>query len=259
MHKRRISATAPKDKSVERTRYRPRRISTIARNSSHVPRRTRKVARVYNRRNYTHIPKIIRDRWSNPLAASKSVKFKYADIGFDLSTTTVDVGHYVFRGNGPYDPDSTGVGVQPYGWDDLMKNSLYYWYKVVACKVKFKIYKTGNTDQVTISVLPSTSSTLSYTSIDDLLAYGRCSQRRITNEKPMTTITRYITTNDMVKSRTNIGDADLAGTYTSLPIIQWFWHIFSDSTIVMQNVQIYFDVEITYYTRVLRLDTANES
>jgi hypothetical protein len=42
-------------------------------------------------------------------------RFRYWDI-FSLASSTVP-SLQVFRLNGPYDPDYTGGGKQPYGWD----------------------------------------------------------------------------------------------------------------------------------------------
>lgn len=151
-----------------------------------------------------------------------------------------------------------GVGVQPYGYDDIMKPSLYFWYKVIASKIAVRVYKTSNTDQVTISLLPGFTS-FTYDGIDDLKAYGRCTQKRLSDDKPTLYFKRYMTTAEMFRGRINIGDADLSAQYNTNPSTQYHWHLFADSTVVAQTVQIYFDVEITYYCRLLRQDSMNES
>lgn len=69
-------------------------------------------------------------------------KFKYQDQIYLTSATTVQ---HVFRINSLYDPDSTGTGHQPRGYDQWA--AMYEKYRVNACKVSVSIVNAVNASQ----------------------------------------------------------------------------------------------------------------
>lgn len=83
------------------------------------------------------------------------VKMSYAEM-FKLATTTGAYNEYIYRLNSIFDPDFTGVGHQPYGFDTY--STIYSKYRVL--KVKWHI--TGQMDTTvysTLTVLPNNSLT----------------------------------------------------------------------------------------------------
>lgn len=63
----------------------------------------------------------------------KYVEFKYNDV-FSYTLTTVTGSNQIMRLNSIFDPDLTGTGHQPYGYDQLA--ALYNRYRVLSCKWK---------------------------------------------------------------------------------------------------------------------------
>lgn len=71
---------------------------------------------------------------SDPIPPSWRAKFRYTSYGTLTAGSVGVVGsEYMFLLNSCYDPDSTGVGHQPYGWDQI--SPLYRKYIVHNCHV----------------------------------------------------------------------------------------------------------------------------
>lgn len=66
------------------------------------------------------------NRSLQPIPARYICKMKYSE-----NVTTDSNGHYVFNLNSVYDPNRTGIGHQPYGFDVL--SGLYNRYRVISC------------------------------------------------------------------------------------------------------------------------------
>jgi len=87
---------------------------------------------------------------SNFLDPHKFVTFKYSDI-YPFSLATVTGTNQVMNLNSIYDPDRTGTGHQPYGFDSLA--ALYARYRVWA--VKWKVTFHAGSLAYFAAVLPS--------------------------------------------------------------------------------------------------------
>lgn len=97
--------------------------------------------RRYRRRKFT-FPRTL------PAIRTKArVRFRYADSDFKLTSTTgVMVGHG-FVANGCFDPDATGVGHQPYGWDQW--SPYFHNYVVVGSKIRAYVTTDGTVNGTT--------------------------------------------------------------------------------------------------------------
>ena len=193
------------------------------------------------------------------MAQSKLYKFKYADTGFDVATSgsTGTVGHHVFSGNSIFDPDVTGVGVQPYQYDALLNTTAFGYYLVYASKIKVTFYKSDPADNVVLTLVPSNVPALSYVNQDDLrvLPYSR-QARMADHHGQISTIKNYCS---FMKLRRIAPNSDAMGSFNSNPAARWYWHVFTDSNALATDVACFIDVEITYYCRLSRIDDANES
>lgn len=97
----------------------------------------------------------------SPVPKSIKVRMRYVqDITLDPATG--GGASHIFRANGMYDPDVTGTGHQPYGFDQLM--TLFNHFTVVGskCTARFNNTDSSNIYNVAIGVYDSaTSSTAS--------------------------------------------------------------------------------------------------
>jgi hypothetical protein len=72
--------------------------------------------------------------------ATKRVKLYYYDYGLNRSGTAGAVNNYVISANGLFDPNITGTGHQPMGFDQMML--MYNQYTVISSKISVCIYNT---------------------------------------------------------------------------------------------------------------------
>jgi len=87
------------------------------------------------------------------------VKLKYDD--FRAVTASVNQGIYVYRINSIFDPDFTGVGGQPGGFDQL--KALYGRYRVMAFKYKVELEVITASDAASLVCAPVDNSAFSTT------------------------------------------------------------------------------------------------
>lgn len=204
----------------------------------------------------------IRSKWKNPTAQGALYKFKYADQGFDLTTELGNgyINSYTFRGNGLYDPDLTGVGTQPYGYDEVC--TMFGSYRVVGSKIKVFWNPTQQIYMGTLTVVPATSSSLTYDEGNDVRVMPYAKQRALTYNSGVTRnnfiTSPYITTKRMYPDAAQ-ADADFTAVIGGTPTKQWYWHISVDTSPNNAGLIIKANVEITYYAVMRKTGNLNES
>jgi hypothetical protein len=97
--------------------------------------------------------------------------FQYADV-FQLTSGTAGIHgtKQVMNLNGMYDPDSTGTGHQPYGYDNFL-GTIYTYYRVT--DVEYRVTFTtpgGTTDMLCSAVLGGPGNILNLTGMSPSLA-----------------------------------------------------------------------------------------
>lgn len=87
------------------------------------------------------------------IPSSTKVNLRYGQP-IAINNTLGSMGHWVFRANGMFDPDFSGSGHQPRGYDQLMQ--MYEHYQVIGAKITV-IGRSNVTDFVTVLTLQNTS------------------------------------------------------------------------------------------------------
>lgn len=183
----------------------------------------------------------------------------YRDNGFTAAPAPQDL--RVFRGNSLYDPDFTGVGVQPYGYDQLFP-ALYATYTVRASSIKVMVAPTTDVRLLRVIVVASRNTNLNYRDVSDLRAFGAYRMAAISwvNGMARKNIVRhYATTARMFPEYGKFGDDTLTAQYNTNPNQGWHWLVFFDTSTTGETASIQYDVEITYYATARKTDSLNES
>jgi len=202
----------------------------------------------------------IRPKWQNTVANKQLVKFKYADDGFDGSVAAAPwYSLHTFRGNGPFDPDVTGVGVQPYTWDQY--TGLYDRCKAFGSKITVTWYAQPEAfTNFKIYLIPSREQTLSYVDPSDLMVTPYAKWRSVTwlGTARNSTLKHYSSVKRMYPSMTPKDD-DFESTMVAVPEKQWYWNVFISTDSTDEVITVTFDVRITYYAMIARDNNIDES
>lgn len=219
------------------------------------------------RRKAGRAPRAFRTKWASAISQRRLVKFTYADSTF---SRTLNVGngyssYYVFRGIGPYDPDLTGVGVQPYGWDDYVGQ---YKFSNYICRAsKISVYfrpEAAHADirRLHVSVCACRDYAPVMTDISDVrmmpLRKATCYDGNTEGTKGAI-LSLYATTKRVCWVQGN--DYSAEGSYSAPPGIGWYWivHFYTDVFTSAEELDVYFDVKIKYYTALSRGKEPEES
>lgn len=106
------------------------------------------------------------NRSLQPIANRYICKMKYS-----TSVVTSATGQYIFNLNSLYDPDRTGVGHQPYGYDPI--SNLYNRYRVISCG--WRVHNpTGATGSAIITAsLPNNDLGMTFANTGEMLENPR--------------------------------------------------------------------------------------
>ena len=125
----------------------------------------RKRRRISRRRRRRGVPRGI-------IPNTRLVKHRYVDNDVYLNSTSGgSPATYVFSANGMYDPDITGVGHQPLGFDEM--TTLYNHFTVVGCKITYTIVSQDNGYAHIVAVKLGTDTTPT-ADMENLLENGKC-------------------------------------------------------------------------------------
>lgn len=238
--------------------YSRRKVRGTPRARPGMRQRSPQVGKVRYARRYRRAARAPRARWQNPLSIMRSVKFRYADTGFNATTGLLGIPTDVVHCSGPYDPWVDTGGVQPYDWDTIMNATEYTKYTVYACKVTVKFYFTGAPNTVVCSLLAINNPTITYTASDDLKVNPWCRQTTMNEiSKGTATLSMYVP----IHRITMRFPSDYIAAYNANPATSGlaFFHAVVDSTSMGAPVGVGQDWEIIYYCKVMRTDTMNES
>jgi len=188
-------------------------------------RRKRLARRIMRKRRVSRKPGNMGFR---PLGLKESAKLKYVEllsVNPALGTPT----DYIFSANGCYDPNITGIGHQPYGFDQLM--SMYNHYTVVGSRCTLKFASSQSIPMYAGIVLRSDPTPISLTTSElletpgnkmKLIGYGQSG----TSGGPNYMRCNFSTRKFFTKNRgAIIEDFALRGDSAGNPLEQAYYHI----------------------------------
>lgn len=155
---------------------------------------------------------------------------------------------YVYTANGLYDPNITGPGHQPMGFDQLML--LYEHYTVTAAKITVSFVNASTTESgwVGIGLFPdSTVTTSTQTLIENGLLKRAPISPGLSNPKSQVSLT-YQCNISKLNGRIGsiVGDSLYRGDNAANPTEQTYFHVFAFNTVTVSAMSVDFDVLIEY-------------
>lgn len=182
------------------------------------------------------------------------VKLKYQER-ISITPSTLGTSLYEFRGNGPYDPNVTGVGGQPTGWDEW--TALYKRCLVRASKIRIEVMSVDGTDtdkeNLEFAIMPAGGS--SYLTSDTqeigVLPYGKFRLMYFGADGNPTNnvITSYMSTAKIFgQSAASISaEKDYQSLVTTTPSLQWYWDVYYQPADEASSETYLMYVTISYY------------
>lgn len=172
---------------------------------------------------------------------------KYSE---QINLTGLPGSYYNFRGNGLYDPDESGTGIQPLGFDQMM--ALYNQYIVHAARIDLHVANnatTGGAGNVYFTVFPTSADIDSRLGIDQVAMQDNAKSDIIVpvsaGGNPLR-LSHYMTTNKMFKS-IDKNDQVFTGTALGVPGQEWYFHLEATALDLSATIDIWAQVTITYY------------
>lgn len=210
-----------------------------------------------------------RSSWQSGSTVSPNRRFVFADESYaPTALTNVNLqSQYIFRGNSLFDPDYSGVGAQPYGYDQLCP-VFYNNYNVKSCKITVypsvaAAYVTGFPPYIEVLVVPYRGNALPYTDPNDVRRMPYCRSMRISptsQANGINKISSYASTKAIL-GREFASDVSATGQYDGNPTYTWYWFVIFDtaSWVPTAPIPVSFDVKIAYYTKLLRKQELDQS
>lgn len=163
---------------------------------------------------------------SFPLPSKFKTKLRYVERAISLDPGLGgSAASYVFSANGLYDPDITGIGHQPLGFDQLMP--LYDNYTVIATKITVEGVNTDSTHENQL-VMYMKQNSVAETQFNTLVENGNCKTLLMTpkgGSRDRGQLTMAANPNKFLGRSNPLSDDELKGTVSSNPSEQCYWII----------------------------------
>jgi len=176
-----------------------------------------------------------------PLFAQSTKRtVQYAFNFLSVTSGAGSAGAYVFSANGLFDPDITGTGHQPMGFDQMML--FYNHYTVTNSRMRLQ-YEAGSAVAPTVCLAVSGTST-ALTASTQIMETGRCVLGWPTSigvAMSHGSLTSFCNLRTFQGLRNVIDDPDMRGDAASNPTEQVYYIVYvwcpNDSTVVSASIQ----------------------
>ena len=151
---------------------------------------------------------------------------------------------YIFRGNGPYDPNQTGTGSQPVGYDNLA--TFYSSIGTVASRITITLM--NNTQTVVQLALAPTLASNTVSSYEQLRYFGKAVKLLDLDgtSRGGRSHGKIIHTGVSVAVVGKPWDNDFSSLVTAVPYQQWYWTIAFQNSDQASNLSVNMQVTLEY-------------
>jgi len=214
-------------------------------------KRKRKVYKRRYRRKRRRFGRITRFKLKTPslLPDTCFVKLKYVD--FITMTNVAGLGAYTYRMNSLFDPDFTGTGHQPMGFDQW--SNFYSHYQVLASKIRVHVLPP-DTNLTGFAIYPSNDITnLASYSVAREQPYAKSSWVNVGASILGSMNTSYMKIKKLEARSTD--SVNFSASINANPSNVKYWHMVLQSVSGSDISDIRLDIRITYYCKFFRRNT----
>lgn len=223
--------------------------------TSIVFRKEKKNSKKYNRYRDTSSvvikgPRIVPDSFSTKLTYT---------LSSTIASSLGAYGHQIWRGNSLYDPDLTGTGTQPAGYNELV--AFYENYRVTGSSIELVAYSNNSTIPDDLVLRPQPSSVLIGSNQDVFSELPYAERRSGYSKETKLKFKQYMSSNKILgvkKDAIRIDDQFQAVVGTN-PENQWFWVLTYQPADKAASQGMYYTAKITYYCTFFSRQTLNQS
>lgn len=178
---------------------------------------------------------------------------RYVETNGSLTAVAGSAAFYMYSANGLYDPNISGTGHQPIGFDQMMQ--FYDHYTVIASKIKFVVVNQSDSNDVIVA-LDLNDSNLGTPSMENLIENGSVKWRRLVrqgndgtqvqNPRSTCVLTKGVSIRKFISRKVLTSD-EMRGTALANPTEGVFWKLYLwNPTGSADAVTIQFTVQIDY-------------
>jgi len=182
----------------------------------------------YNMVQPTRTSAIARGVPRGPVPQKMRTVLRYCEQQFNINPGLAGAAAaFVFTGNGLFDPNITGTGHQPRGFDNYM--ALYTYYTVIATRMV--CYFAPNQSEIfnlIVGVCPLSNNTANSDVRDYVEAQGcEINYLRPGGSSASKMIKVEVDVKTWFNSKSPVDDENITGDSTANPVKQLYWHIFA--------------------------------
>lgn len=178
-----------------------------------------------------------------PLGRQIKAEHSYAVVNIQLNPGISGLAsNYVFSVNGMFDPDITGVGTQPVGFDNM--TGLFDHYTVIHSKIRVDFYSSDNATSVCCGVLVKDNASTS-NNVMNLLC-GESVSSMVDPQNPTTMISKSVNVSKFLGRPNILSEDDCRGSSTSNPAEQAYYHVFAQPNSTNDVSSLFCVVRIDY-------------
>lgn len=181
---------------------------------------------------------------------SKRVKLFYYDYGHELTSTAAAVSRYRFRANDCFDPDQSGTGHQPLGFDEMTK--YYDQFTVIKSKITVRYVAESASVPMVVGVKLNDDTT-NETNTSDIIENGlNRSEILVGTGGGPAQVKKIVLGCDVAKyfgrpaGKGIINDPNLFGTSAASPVEEAYYQLFVYAAVNTTTVTCGFDVLLEY-------------
>lgn len=161
--------------------------------------------------------------YKSPMPKTYMTKLRYAELGLSVNPGVGTVGTYLFRANDCFDPNFSGVGHQPRGFDQIM--ALFNHFTVLGSKITIRVSNPDEANTFHAFLTTQAESTVSTSPTDFMERQDvRTKQLGTKNSNMLTTLTQTFSTKKFFTRSNPLDDTALRGSSAAGPAEGAYYH-----------------------------------
>jgi len=175
---------------------------------------------------------------------------KYVDFGLSLNPGVGGtLATYTFSANGLYDPNITGVGHQPMGFDQLIP--FYNHYTVIGARIKATFINTSATSQCFVGIMATAASSISTTNFGTLIEQGNITYTNLAlsgQDASQVDLIHKVSIGKFMGRRNILSEDDFRGSAAANPTEQVYFQLVAAPHSSVDLAALVVNVEVEYIT-----------